>query len=181
MMPEMLKEKKFLLKSDRAFTLIEALMTVLIFSMIFGVCLMTLLSGTASWQVNSVKVELQQEIRKTVDWMSLELRQSGPSQINNAADGTWYNSIIFKTSAGVSGGAISWSANSITYQLSGGQFQRVSGGGSKVVAQDITALQFRRQAITPDIVEVNMTAQKKSIRKIPLSQSYSFKIQLRNT
>ena len=163
------------------FTLVEAMVTVVLFTIILGVCFMLLLSGTDSWHVNGVLLEVKQELRKGTDWMRQELIESGGSTITNVpANGTWYTTITFRTSTGVSGGTITWSADTIQYLLSGTQLLRRSGGVDKILAQNMQTLQFRRQASTPNVVEVNMQAQKTTPKGTTLTANSNFKMRLRN-
>jgi|GEM_PF-1114362 len=181
-------ENKFIANQQKSllgFTLVEALTTVLLFSIILGVCFMILLSGTDSWHVNSAKVEVQQEVRKAADWIKQELIQSGSSTITNVpADSSWYTAITFKTTTGVSGGSISWSSETIQFLLGSGatanQLIRRSGSTDKVCAQGIQTLQFRRQASTPSVVEVNVEAQKTTPKGTTLTATSNFKVKMRN-
>ena len=156
-------------------------MSVFIFSLLSVACYTIMASSSSSWQVNRVRIELQQELRKSQNWMINELRQSGSSVITNVpAVGTLYTTITFRTANGVSGGSITWSTDTIQFLLSGTQLQRSSGGTTKVLAQNISLLQFRRQAATPNLLEVTVQAQKKAPTSVTLSANLSFKVQLRN-
>ena len=146
---------------------------------------MILLSGSESWQINSTKVEVQQEARKAGDWIKQELIQSGASTITNVpANGTWYTTITFKTAIGTSGGSISWSANTIQYSIvaagTGRRLVRTSGGTTRVLAVSMQSLQFRRQAATPNVVEVNLQARKLTPKGTTLTNNSNFKVKMRN-
>lgn len=169
------------LKNTRGFTLSEVLVAVFIFSLLGAACYGIMASGSSSWQVNRTRIELQQELRKSQDWMIHDLRQSGSGVITTVpADGNWYTSITFRTCAGASGGAITWSADTIQFALSGTQLQRTSGGTTKVLGQSISSLQIRRQAATPNLVEVALQAQKNVPSAPAITFNLSFKVQLRN-
>jgi Tfp pilus assembly protein PilW len=173
------------ISSLRGLTLVEALVTVLIFSIILGATYTVLISGSDSWEVNNVRVELQQELRKAMDWMSQELREAGSASITNVlANGTWYTTITFRTATGVTGGTIDWSTDTIQYVLGGAdanQLQRIKAGDpTKIVALNIQSLQFRRQASSSDIVEVALQARKSTPKGNQLNVNSDFKIQLRN-
>ena len=166
-------------------TLVEVLITAILFSVLLGACLMLFLSGSNTWMDSGTQVEVQQELRKAVDWMRYDLQQAGASTITNVpADGAWYTSITFRTATGVSSGVISWSANTITFQRGGSgstQLQRVSGGATKVLATSISTLQFRRQASSSQVVEVNVQTQQNTIKGRTMSASTTFKVDLRNS
>ena len=177
--------KNFNSNTLKGLTTVEVLVTVLIFSIIAGACYMALISGNMSWQVTSVATELQQELRKGMDTMTEDLRQTGASTITDVnADGAPYNMITFKICTGVSGGNISWSSNTVQYALGSGinvnKILRTSGGQSKVIAQDIQTLQIRRQSSAPNIVEVSLSAQKNTVGGRLLSLSSIFDVKLRN-
>ena len=169
------------LQDARGFTLSEVLMAVFIFSLLSSACYTIMASGSTNWQVNRVRIELQQELKKGQNWMINELRQSGSSVITNVpADGVSYTTITFRTSTGASGGSATWSSNTIQFLLSGTQLQRVSSGVTKVLALNISSLQFRRDASTSNLVEVALQAQKKAPGSKTITASLSFKVQLRN-
>ena len=184
---------KGILKDRRAFTLVEALVTVIVFSVILGACYAVLMSGSDSWEANSVRVELRQELRKGMDWILNDLRQAGSASLSDALSpvyGAWYTSITFRKSNGVSNGVISWAADTTKYLLGGSdstQLQRQVGSQTPaVIAQNISTLQFRRLASAPNVVEVNLQAQKKTLRgknmtgKTAIAANLSFKVYLRN-
>ncbi len=170
--------------NQAGFTLVEALLTALLFSLLLGACLVLFLASSDSWQTNSVRVELQQELRKAVDWMRQDLLVAGASTITNVpADGTWDNTISFRTATGVSNGAVVWSGSTIQFQRGGTgslDLQRVSGAQTKVLAKNISTLQFRRLAASPQLLEVNVIASKTTLKGRSLSNTISFKVALRN-
>ncbi len=178
------KSSQFGKLGSAGMTLVEVMITVLLFSVLLGACLMLFLSGSETWMTTSTQVEIQQEIRKSVDWMKQDLLQAGASTITNVpADGAWYTSITFRTANGISSGAISWSADTITFQRGGTgslQLQRVSGGQTRVLANSINTLQFRRQASSSQVVEVNVVAQKNTIKGRTISSTATFKVDLMN-
>ena len=166
--------------SQTGTTLVEALITVTIFTMLLSTAVAILLTSTESWDMNSVRAELMQEQRKAIEWMKSDLMQGGYSTITNVpADGASYTTITFRTSNGIGSGAISWSSSTIQFVLSGTNLQRVS-SSTKVIALDISSLNFTRQSSTPSVVEVSLTAQKTTLRGRSVSISSSFKVDMRN-
>src|SRR3989338_7540251 len=183
------KDRPF--KNHQGVTLVEMMTTVVIFAFILGICYSLLISGSDSWQTNSVQVELQQELRKAMDWVSQDLRQAGSASITNVpANGTVYTTITFRKSAGASGGNLVWDSNTTTYSLGGAGgtqlLRQVSWQTASVIAQNIESVQFSRQASTSNIVDVSLQAQKATLRgktlagKAPLEASLNLKIYLRN-
>ncbi len=172
-------------KSSQAFTLVETMMTVLIFSFVLASLYTVLAAGQSSWETNKTRIEMQQQVRNAMDWMINDLRQSGGSSIADVpANGTWYNQITFKTPSGVSGGSISWNASTIRFILGGtggNQLQRIDASGTRVIAQNIQTIQFRRQSSSSNILEVNITAQEISVKGLTMQYPFNFKVQIRNT
>ncbi|HOY09201.1 MAG TPA: prepilin-type N-terminal cleavage/methylation domain-containing protein [Candidatus Omnitrophota bacterium] len=162
-------------------TLVEILVTVVVYSIVITAAYSVLTSGIMTWQVNNVKVELQQDLRKAMDWMMLDLRQAGAVSIDDVpVSNSWSTVITFSVANGVSGGVTIWTSDKIKYYLSGTLLKRQYGASVRDIAQDITVLQVRRPVSAPNTVEVNLQAQRQTIQgnTVPLSQS--FVVKLRN-
>ncbi|HQP10612.1 MAG TPA: hypothetical protein PKV41_04440, partial [Candidatus Omnitrophota bacterium] len=89
----------------------------------------------------------------------------------------------FYLPSSVSGNVITWSANTTRFVLGGtdgDQLQRIEGGTTKVIAQNITTLGFTRQPGSPDIIEVALQAQKNTIKGTSITADLTFEIQMRN-
>ncbi len=170
--------------STSGMTLPEVMITVLLFSVLLGACLMLFLSGSNTWMDSSAQIETQQEARKAMEWMKQDLLAAGASTITNVpADGTWYSTITFRTPAGVSSGSVSWSADTITFQRGGTgslELRRVSGGNTRTLATNISTLQFRRQSASSSTLEINIIATKNTLKGRTMSATSTFKIALRN-
>lgn len=163
----------------------EALITIVIFSFIAGGVYATMVAGDRSWNLNSIQIELQQELRKAMNRMRDDLQQSGRSAITDVpADGSWYDEITFYKTNGVSGTTISWNSATTRFLLGGAtsdQLQRIEGATTTVVAQNISSLQIRRLAAAADIVEVSLEAEKGGLKGGgTVSDSLDFKVNLRN-
>ena len=113
-----------------------------------------------------------------------EMRQTGGVAITDVpADGSIYDDITFRKCVGVAGGEIAWSGNTIHYFLGGAnsdQLLRQEGDGIRVIATDIKTLEFVRETSTPDILEVNLEAEKNTPRGRTLNQSLNFELKLRD-
>lgn len=170
--------------NNSGFTLVETMVTMLIFSMLIGGLYATAAVGENSWQVNQVRVELQQELRKSMEWMKYDLQETGANAITNVpADGSWYPTITFKKPTGVSGSAIAWNLTTTQFVLGGAnsnQLQRIDSSGTTPLAHDVQILQFRRQVATSDILEIAMIGQKTTVKGDPISYQLAFQVQLRN-
>lgn len=172
------------MNNHRGFTLVEAMITVVFFSLIVGACFLLSKVGNDSWQVNSTRVDLAQNNRRAVDWLMNELRQSSVSTIVDVpANGQWYDQITFKIPQGIVNGQVDWSAP-ITYALGGDnqdQFIRSQGGQERVLANYFSSIQFKREAANSGIVHVNLVVAKRTARATQsLDLTTHIKIKLRN-
>ena len=175
-----------LIKNKRGISLVEALISVVIFAVIAGIYFLVLLSGSDSWENNRTIIEVNQEVRKAMDWMKMDLMQAGSTSISDGptqADGTWYTSITFKVATGVTSGVVVWSTNTIQYILGGAnstRLLRIQGAQTKTISQDIQSVRFRRQSSTPNIIEVEVAGRKTSAKQKVITLNTSFQLRLRN-
>ncbi|MGE0268157.1 MAG: type II secretion system protein J [Candidatus Omnitrophota bacterium] len=173
-----------MIRRNRGTTLVETLVVVLIFSVLVAGFYSIATVGDNSWQVNRVQVELQQELRKSMDAMVNDLRQAGSSSIIDVpANGNWYNSITFRIPEGVVAGSIDWTDSTLQFLRAGPgtvQLQRIYGVQTKIVSNNITSLQFRRLTTSPKKLEVMLQAQKNTLKGLPIIYNLNFNVQLRN-
>ena len=166
-------------------TFVEALVVVLLFSVLFGACFAVLLSGSESWQTNSTYIQLTQELRKAMEWMKEDLVETGTSVITDVpADGNWYNTITFRRISSVTGGAIVWMTDTSKFFLGGASgrqlISRQGASTDKIIAQDIKTLQIRRPVGSSDIVEVSLTAERTTPKGRVLTAGLDFQVRVRN-
>ncbi len=166
---------------NKGLSLVE-LMVVLLLVAVIGSALFAVLStGRTSWYSADTQISIQHELRKPMQQICDDLRQSSASKVSLPADGNTYNSVTFFVSEGASGmGAINWSSNAITYTLSSGQVVRQVGADSRILANNITALSFSRLPASSGIVRINLTAQKQSPFEFLLNSSLDSAVFLRN-
>ena len=146
----------------RGVSLVEGIVTVALFSLIFGASVLVLLSGSNSWQVEDTRNQMQDELRKSLDAIREDVVEAGTSTMTSPTDGGTDVKAVFRVASGVSGGSVTWSANTIQLSLGGtgsNQLQRISGGVTKVIANNIKTLQFSRVS---SLVTVSLTAEKKT-------------------
>ncbi|MDP1853590.1 MAG: prepilin-type N-terminal cleavage/methylation domain-containing protein [Candidatus Omnitrophota bacterium] len=160
------------------FSLLEVLISLAIFLIIASVMFAFLTSGRKTFDMGAAQIDVEQEARRGLDYMSKELRQSSDGKISGVAKGASGNTIIFEIPYNVdnsvdgdvidSFGAIEWSDDTgvnrigtITYSLVGGQILRnLSFTGEQIVlANDISSLNFSRP-LAADTVAINLTAEK---------------------
>ncbi len=174
------------LKDRQGFSLVEVLVTVMIFAALTAAVATVLFVGQSSWQNNSVQAEMQQELRKAMDWMKGDLRETTATAITagpTSADDTAYTSITFYLPTGVSGNAITWSANTTQFVLGGtgaNELHRIENSVTRVIAHNIQSLGFRRMAAAPNIIEIILQAQKNTIKGSTVTLNLTFDIQMRN-
>jgi len=173
-------------RSVQAMTLSELMVAVLLFAALTGAALFILTAGFESWRANSLKTQQQDELRKSMDWIMGDLVQSGASVVSIPANGTWYTTISFKKATGVTNGSINWSAVNTQYALAGTNpvlLQRTTGASTRIIAQNIETLQFRRQAATPNVVEVRLTAKNSNLlnKWQGVQKTVTFAVKMRNS
>ena len=171
-------------KNNKGISLVEALVTVVIFSFIAGGIYATVVVGQDSWEHNKVSTELHQGLRAGMEWMKYDLQQAGSSSISNVpADDAWKTSISFKKPTGVSNGMIIWDTNATQFVKGGSnndQLQRIYNGTTKVLANNISSLQFRRQSSSSNILEVQIVVQKQTATRHTIQDQLNFEVKLRN-
>jgi prepilin-type N-terminal cleavage/methylation domain-containing protein len=167
----------------RGFTLIEVLVSLVLVLFMFAALFMVLSTGRTAMSQADTQIALQQEIRKAVSEMTREISSSGASQVSCPANGTNCSSLAFNVSQGaLSTGAINWSTAMINYSLSSGQILRAqSGNTSRILANNISSLTFRRLAATSRILRINITASKTTAYNRPFSTTWDADVYLRNT
>ena len=187
------------LKNCRGFSLIEVLVTLVIFTFLAAAINTVLHVGTSSWQNNSIEVELQQDLRQAMFWMKNDIQQTGSASldarvpINVVSDFSWsnYDTIDFQKVIGATNGVVTWSSDTTDYTRESdpsdpdyNKLRRTVGTGNpQLIAENISSIQARRLYTSSDVVEIALQVQKKTLagaqgRTITLI--LNFKVQLRN-
>ncbi len=166
------------------FTLVEVMITFVVFMLIIGVIIGVLITGKASYYISSAHIDLQQDLRRGMDWVIDELRHAGSGSIINVPpDDAWYTTIAFRKPSGVVGGYVAWDLNTVQYALGGinnRQLLRIFAGEQWVLANNITSFQVRRTSSGPGVVEVQLQADKRAISGHLISDSLTCQLKLRN-
>lgn len=190
---------KNIMKKINGFSLVEILVALAIFAVIAAAIAMSLFSAQRSWGTGTGQAVLTAELRRALDTMSRELVESRPAQVRQpAANGLWGNVIIFRVpqdrdadgSVLDANGEIAEWSNDITYAPNGrsNSFSRtqVNDPGLQprtflsTLANHITQVQFRRQAATADVVEIQMTASTITELGQVMSRTMGTRVKLRN-
>lgn len=160
----------------RGFTLVEVLIVCLMASIMALAFAVVLRMGARTWISRENQMTLSLELRRGLQSMVRELAQTGTAQLEvpgvgaMPADNNFYNTVRFRLPEDTDGngsvldgtGNVEWSANQIAYALGGvdgQQIQRTQGANVTVLANKVTALQFRRLTATPQILELSLTVQ----------------------
>jgi len=145
----------------RGFTLLEILISVLILGLLFAGIYGVLSVGNTIFKEDMNLVELQQQVRRSMDSMVNEIRESKSSVIT-LADAN--SKITFSVPPAVYGdpwvGPISYyrdvndtNGDGVTDQI----IREYPAGSKRILANDINSLSF---SVTADVVEIGLSAKK---------------------
>lgn len=170
----------------------ELMVTMSIVVSISGVLVAVFRMNQQCWEVAQAHLSVSMELRRAMDEMSRELVSTQVAQVDIPADGNWYPSITFSVPEDVDGdgtvldssGVLEWS-DSITFSLGGETGEQAlreqDGELDRIMANGVTELEFRREAATPNVVEVQMTVEKAVHTKdFPHTATLSTRVRLRN-
>jgi len=147
----------------KGFTLLEILVTVLIFTFIVGGMYGVLNLTKTNYDTNLVSLNLQRQARQGMSRLIREIRQAYfPSILDKNETRT---SITFNTTV----------AGNITYSLVSGQLKRTSSIDTtgKIIANDITGLSF--PAIVGNIQKITLRASK-TFRSLGKNRTLTFSL-----
>jgi len=149
-----------MMKNEKGFTLVEAMISITLMSLIAVLTVGAFNAGTREWDVNYTQLRLNKEARMGIEGMTRELRNSDLARIVIPQA----NTLRFQVPSSITAnGTITWSGW-WQYSLGGinGQqllLQDISGGAATTtIANGVTALQFVANA-NPSTVTITMTAQ----------------------
>ena len=179
------------MKRDRGFTFMEIMIVSAIVAGIFLVLAAVVRMSQQSLQVQHNTMTVSHELRRGIQEMSRDLAEASANVVSIPADGRWYPTITYQIpqDLDLNGtvlnalGNVEWS-QPVTLALGGAganQVQRTQGGNTRVVSYGVTKLQFRRQALTPQVVEMDLTVQRGATTGGFIQQSnLTSRIRLRN-
>jgi prepilin-type N-terminal cleavage/methylation domain-containing protein len=138
-----MKSLKICLKLLKGFTLVELLVSSVLFAFIIGIILSTFYIADSTWKSDTDLVDLQQQVRLAMDGMIREIRQSRTADINITNGGADLDFAI--------GG------NAIKYYLNNSQIIReYPQGSTSVLGNGISFLWFN---LTNATAQANATVQ----------------------
>jgi len=149
------------MKRANGFTLIELMVSFLLFSMMILLVGDILQRGEAQTNLTDNKMVMQQALREALYRMSQEIRESAPSRISVTNNGAL---LTFQIPASVNNsGVITWSSP-ITYQVGGNGRQLVrtdtGSGQSRILANDVQTVVFTVSGSPVATVNYTVTAQR---------------------
>lgn len=151
-----MKTLKRLLSEVRGYSLVETMVTASLFAMLILAAGSAFNESQKSMTWNYFELSLQEELRRTLDTMSREIRESSPSTPVPIVTNT--NSISFEIPTSVSKNAVtSW--KQINYGLaSNNTVTRTSGGQTTVIGNGVQALNFvYNPAVSPRTIRIQVT------------------------
>jgi type IV pilus assembly protein PilW len=159
--------------NEQGFTIIELLVSMVVFLLAIGAIYSTFQAQHKSYLMQQEVAAMQQNLRAAMFYMQREIRMAGcdPTGDADAGIGTASSDSISFTedirgdSAGSDpDGALDDPNENITYSLNGGNLVRDTGGGNQTVAENIDALNFiyldangSETAVLADIRSVEIT------------------------
>ncbi len=185
------------LNNNKGVGLIEVGIAMVIFLILIGMLYGAISSNRVTVNEAQDRIKLQQELRKTLDRLEKELKASRSSLITIPGTNdsvTFQEPVDWDSDGDVvdASGAVEWGAEgnlnwNMRYLLSGTQVLRrvfdaagVQQGTDTVIANDINLFQITRQAVQPNRISINMTAQRTTLDQRTISFSAGSEIILRN-
>jgi prepilin-type N-terminal cleavage/methylation domain-containing protein len=161
----------------KGFTLLEVLISLVILSIITVGIYGVLNISDKTYQNDLGLLDLQQQVRQSMDGMVKELKQSKASLISISNAGA---RIDFKVPIDLTTSPVTYT-DFIAYYLGGNQILReFPAGTTKVLANDINALNF---SLAGNELQVQLSAQKTVRQRVltfPLTGLLTQKVRLRN-
>ncbi|MFA6378344.1 MAG: hypothetical protein WCX16_01000 [Candidatus Omnitrophota bacterium] len=166
--------KRFILPI-KSFTLVELMVTFLLLTIIIMAIYTVLNLATAFYPVDMGLLDLQQQSRQAMEWLTREARQSSSKagSITITTISSNIDSITFTTPTKAS----------VYYYLNNDRLMREYPSGTiRIIAQNITRLKFTRTNDVPNnssILTIEVGAAKTILSK-PLSIQINEKVRIRN-
>lgn len=159
------------------FTLIEMAVSVVVFLVLLSATYAVMGAGQNSFFTGSASVDLQQELRKFKESGIRDLIQGREATSNITNQDT----IDFAIPANViAGGFITWQNITYWHEPDLRQILRTPPVGGKVIANNITALNFVRDVTDSDLIYITVTSEKQDMRGRVITYSGDFDIKFRN-
>lgn len=183
------------MKKLTAFTLLETLVVLALFSMLFALVFNILMPGRTAWDIGSTKQDLQNQLRRAIEDMLEELCQSNFARVTISNGSSCTNCVItFQVPIGyeASGsGMLNWGAEAntdywIRYTVNGNQLLReireIKTGFDNLVSTRVLGNYVRDLtfSLSGSRLTVNLTLQKTTSAGQVLSENLSSGVSFRN-
>ncbi len=165
----------------RGLTLIEVMMTLLVFGVISGSLLLAFGITNTSIAVGATKAALQAQARTAINWIIKDVRQTSSSQINNNTPAGDY--IKFKVVTGHDGMNATWSLDAIEYSYDEDidTLTRTDHNTGKTFQfADIAEPPFDVSTLAENYLTITITMRKQAIGTISPEVSLSSEVKFRN-
>ncbi|MFH1868297.1 MAG: prepilin-type N-terminal cleavage/methylation domain-containing protein [Candidatus Omnitrophota bacterium] len=164
-------------KLRTGFTLVEMLVSMVIFLILLSAVHMVMSTGQKTFYSGSVSVDIQHELRKLKEYMVKELMQG--REMNVAI--TNGDTIDFSIPSTVdNGGSITWQPIRYRHEADLRQVLRDSQGSTKVIANNITTLALAQIVSEPHLINVAATSEKTGVMGRTITYISGFDVRLRN-
>lgn len=175
------------------FTIFEVLFITILMVLIIAAFLSILRIGELSNTISGAKIELQQEVRRAVDTMATDLRQTGREKLwvelangsttlfSGLGNGTTFTNPLFVMCLGYDGSNIIWSSNQIGYSFDADNSTIIRTDNSTTQTwqfNNITDLEFRKLDV--NLLGVNITGEKTARRNLRPTFGLQAEVRLRN-
>lgn len=132
----------------KGFSLVEVMVVSALFTVICAAVYAVLLSGNKVWNFTEPRIMMQQEARNSLLRMSGDIRQA--NSVTTPEPGSTSSSCQITDSSGVS----------VTYSINAdGELVRATGAGESILAHNISAVGFTREASNPAVIKIEVTAE----------------------
>lgn len=172
------------------FGLVELMVTIGIISFIFAALMYFMVIGGTAWRTGDAEAQVTLEARRGMSSMTRELRQTDTVKLfdlagNPYVDNVNYNAVAFQVVTDIDGDGDVLTAtgapeygSTITYSVNGnGQLIRTMGGGTTVMANNVTGVQFIRSV---DLLTVTLQISRTTPDRRVLQASLTSTIKMRD-
>ncbi len=178
---------------NKGFSLVEILVVTFILVIVITALLITLNTGDLTNKIGSARLEVQQEVRRAMDWMVRDLRQTNRvklevldqlgtrKQFNLLANGETFSEPLFNICTDYIDLSVQWSANQIGYAFDNinKTITRTDYGTTQVWQfNNIDSLTFKK--ISLNLLRITVSGKKTARGSIEPTFALEEEVKLRN-
>ncbi|MBI4431043.1 MAG: prepilin-type N-terminal cleavage/methylation domain-containing protein [Candidatus Omnitrophica bacterium] len=178
-----LLQSKMIRRNKRGFTLIEFMIVATITIVFLLAAVLVMIVGYRNWHINRAVITLHDDLVNSLRSMVREIREAGAASPNGIVVlGPDNNGIRFELPTAVSEtGPTAW--QTIVYSLggtTGKEILRNDGAAVRILATNISDVDFTYNALNPREVGIDVTGTKEAANGSLLTQSLSMEVTIRN-